>query len=261
MKKYNLYSLIVFVLALTSSCEKVIDIKVNDEVGKLVIEGIINQTDTVQKIILSRNVSFTGSNTYPGVSGATVTVRDSDNKTYVFRETTTGTYIANPFIGEPGKTYSMEVQVDNETYRAQAQLPQLVPLDSISAEKPKIGDKDTRNIKIYFKDPQDQQNQYRFVLYVNNKQTKDIYALDDNFTNGNEVSLTLRPDDLDIFPGDNVRVEMFCIDRALYTYWYSLMQQSGGGGITPSNPPTNISPSVLGYFSAHSQSSKSITIE
>jgi len=46
---------------------------------------------------------------------------------------------------------------------------------------------------------------------------------------------------------------MQCIDQPIYTYWLTLMRQGGGffGSVTPSNPPTNISPASLGYFSAH----------
>lgn len=117
-------------------------------------------------------------------------------------------------------------------------MPQVVNLDSIAAEKPKFGEKDTRNIKVFYQDPKDQINQYRFVLFVNDKQIKDIYAVNDDFNNGNQVSVTLRPnEDVDINSGDKIRVEMIGIDKNIYQYWYSLMQQSAGAGITPSNPP------------------------
>jgi hypothetical protein len=34
-----------------------------------------------------------------------------------------------------------------------------------------------------------------------------------------------------------------------------------GGGVTPSNPPTNITPVTLGYFSAHTTQSKTIVVK
>ncbi|ULT26048.1 hypothetical protein KUH03_03495 [Sphingobacterium sp. E70] len=54
---------------------------------------------------------------------------------------------------------------------------------------------------------------------------------------------------------------MLCVDKTVYNYWYSLMQQSANSGVTPSNPPTNISPVTLGYFSAHTFSTKSIQVD
>ena len=90
---------------------------------------------------------------------------------------------------------------------------------------------------------------------------KDIYTVNDDFNNGNKINLTLRPDDLDIFPSDRIRVEMLCVDKTVYNYWYSLMQQSANSGVTPSNPPTNISPTTLGCFSAHTFSTKSVQVD
>lgn len=265
MKKQYIYAftLAFASLSLLTACEKVIDIDVNDDTGKLVIEGQINNTQQQQAFKLSRNVSFTSGNSYPAVTGATIIVRDDNKNEYLFRESTAGTYIANDFIGIPGRTYTTEVRVADQKYVAQSQMPQAVLLDSVTTEIPSIGDKDKRNIKIHYKDPADQENQYRFIIYVNNKQTQDILTIDDKFNNGKEVSLTIYLDDKDlkIHPGDNIRVEMQCIDKAMYTYWSSLMQQSGGGGITPSNPPTNISPTVLGYFSAFTTSTKNTVVK
>jgi hypothetical protein len=262
MKTYIPYSLILILFILATSCEKVIDIQVDDDIGKLVIEGTINNTEAQQEIKLSKNIAFSDHNNYPAVSGAIVIVRDDEKNEYLFSETTAGTYMSKAFTGIPGKSYSFEVRLDENKYTAISQMPQVVTLDSIAAEKPKFGEKDTRNIKVFYQDPKDQINQYRFVLFVNDKQIKDIYAVNDDFNNGNQVSVTLRPDeDVDIISGDKIRVEMIGIDKNIYQYWYSLMQQSAGAGITPSNPPTNISPSVFGYFSAQTTSSKQIQVD
>jgi len=41
-----------------------------------------------------------------------------------------------------------------------------------------------------------------------------------------------------------------------------LQQSNGpGGGVSPSNPPTNISPATLGYFSAHTSSIKTMIVQ
>jgi len=261
MKKYMVYSLVLLTSVFATSCEKVIDINVNDEIGRLVMEGIITDTTSQQEIKLSRNIAFSEVNNYPAVSGAIVIVRDDQKNEYLFQETTAGTYVAKEFTGITGRQYTMEVGIDENKYVAQSRMPEAVVLDSIAAEKPELGDKDTRNIKVFYKDPKDQRNQYRFILFVNDRQMKDIYAMNDDFNNGNQVSLTLRHHDVDIFAGDKIRVEMLCIDQPVYHYWYSLMQQSSGGGVTPSDPPTNITPTALGYFSAHTASSKTIQVD
>lgn len=263
MIKYYIYLISFLLLSLLTACEKVIDINVEDEIGRLVIEAQVNNITSSQEVKLTRNIALSSTNTPTTVSGAFVIISDEANNEYIFQETDKGTYIAQGFIGLPGRTYNLEVRLNNEKYKAKSQMPQIVPLDSIAIEDSKIGDNEKKNIKVFYKDPADQANYYRFIVFINNKQTKDIIVTNDDFTNGNEVSSTIRPndDDLEIIAGDHIRVEMQCIDKAMYKYWYTLMQQSFGGGVTPSNPPNNITPNVLGYFSAYTTTSKSIIVE
>ena len=47
---------------------------------------------------------------------------------------------------------------------------------------------------------------------------------------------------------------MQSIDKANYTYWYSMRTgggQGSGNAAAPSNPISNIEGGALGYFSAH----------
>jgi len=149
MKHRIIISSILILTVFISSCEKVIDIPVNDEVGRLVIEGVINNTTTEQEIKLSRNAAFSGGNNYPAVSGATVIVRDQKQQEYIFVETEAGTYKTQQLTGTPGETYTMEVRIDQDKYQATSQMPQIVSLDSVSVEKPKVGYKEKRNIKVF----------------------------------------------------------------------------------------------------------------
>jgi hypothetical protein len=83
-------------------------------------------------------------------------------------------------------------------------------------------------------------------------------------TDGRYVSRNLRENDIDIYSGDTVTVEMQCIDKPIFTYWNTLdQQQSQGlqGAVAPANPPTNITPATLGYFSAHTTQSETIVVK
>lgn len=240
-----------------ASCTKVIDLKLGNNTGQLVIEG--NVTDSGDFVVkLSRNVPFTNTNTYPAVPGATVMVTDDHGDNLNLTEKQPGTYTFGRFFGifgVSGKTYNLSVQTNGSTYTATSTLPQKVQMDSITASNSQFTSKDKqKGITVYFQDPADQVNQYRFVMYVNNVQVKNVFAYDDDFTNGRYVSFQLLENDINIYSGDTVRVEMQCIDKPMYTYWFTLMQQQGdspGGAVAPSNPPTNITPATLGYFSAH----------
>lgn len=253
--KYNIAAL--FIILLLVSCTKVIDLKLGNDTGKLVIEGNITNKHETQYIRLSRNVAFTNTNTYPAVTGAVVTINDGSGNTFPFTEGPAGTYSNKSLIGKPGETYIMNVTVNGTGYTGSSQIPQAVALDSIS-EKVDAFDKSNnrRQLSVHFKDPADVPNQYRFILTVNGIQVKRVFAFNDDFFDGRDVSLDLFENDTDIIPGDTVTVEMQCIDKPIYTYFFTLMQQGNGpgGGVSPSNPPTNITPATLGYFSAHTTS-------
>jgi hypothetical protein len=52
-----------------------------------------------------------------------------------------------------------------------------------------------------------------------------------------------------LLPKDSVTIEMHCIDKPVYDYYYSLGNRDNSA--TPANPVSNIVGGALGYFSAH----------
>ena len=265
MNNIKIYIAGLFIAIATVSCTKVIDLKLANDSGKLVIEGNITNVNGPQYIILSRNVAFTSTNTFPPVSGATVTVSDDQGDTYPFAEGPAGTYTAFQTAGIAGRTYKMTVVTGGVTYTATSVMPSAVPLDSITSKNNDFDPKNNRKeVTVHLQDPPGVANQYRFVLWVNSVQVNAIFAYDDEFTNGRYVNGDLVENATDIYPGDSVRVEMQCIDKPMFTYWVTLMDQqldSPGGGVAPSNPPSNISPACLGYFSAHTTQTESIVVK
>jgi hypothetical protein len=262
--KYNIALLLI--LMITASCQKVIQLDLRNDTGKLVIEGNITNNPGVQTVTLSRNVPFTSTNTYPPVTGAAVTVYDNTNGHYFpMVEGPAGTYSVTSGVGIAGQSYTMKVVDAGTTYIANSTMPLIVTLDSIAATNNIFdGGSNKKTITAYFQDPPDVSNYYRFVMYVNDVQVKTIFALDDQFSNGKYVSIDLQQNDIDIYSGDTVKVEMQCIDKPVYTYWFTLAQQQGnnpGGAVAPANPPTNITPASLGYFSAHTTQTITLVVK
>ena len=259
--KYYTGLLLMAIVAL--SCKKVINLDLGNDSGKLVIEANITDNPGVQTVTLSRNVPFTSTNTYPPVSGATVTIFDSTaNRYFNMTEGPAGTYSVSKGVGVYGHTYLLTVNTGGQIYTARSVMPQYVAMDSVVTSNNILDKTDNkRMMTVFFNDPAGVKNQYRFVMWVNGKQVNVIFAFDDQFIDGKHVTLDLQQNETDIFPGDTVKVEMQNIDRPVYTYWFTLEQQQGnnpGGAVAPSNPPTNITPATLGYFSAHT--TQSITI-
>ncbi|WP_179413249.1 DUF4249 domain-containing protein [Mucilaginibacter sp. E4BP6] len=270
MKTFKIVIYLFSIFAITS-CTKVIELKLGNNTGELVIEGNVTNATGPQIIKLSTNVPFSNTNTYPPVTGASVSVSDQNGNTYPFTEGPSGTYSNSQLTGSSGNKYTMTVTSGGKTYTATSVMPAVVNLDSLSSMNDVIQTSDNKKVvTVYYQDPADVTNQYRFVLYVNSVQVDDIYAYNDQFNNGRYVGIDLRENtggssvDKGIFSGDTVTVEMQCIDQPIYTYWETLMQEQAngpGGSVTPSNPPTNISPVTLGYFSAHTTQSKTIMVK
>ncbi len=266
---FNFYLYASFIVLILTSCSKVIDLKLGNDTGKLVIEGNFTNILGPQMVKLTTNVPFSNPNNYPPVTGATVTVSDNTGNNYKLAESPAGTYSINQVAGISGKTYTMSVLFNGKTYTANSVMPNAVKLDSLAAQNDVFdSNKHRKNIIGYFQDPAGIKNQYRFLIYVNNTQVKSVFAYNDDFTDGRYVTIDfgqgLREADIDIYAGDIIKVEMQCIDKPVYTYWYTLMQQAvngPGGGVTPTNPPTNITPETLGYFSAHTTQSLTFVVK
>lgn len=249
------------------ACEKVIDVELSTSAHQIVIEANIN-TRRGQTIKISQSVPYTESNSYPPVTGANVSVTDDLGRSWTFTESAPGTYTFGSLRGEMGRTYALKVNVNNTLYTATSTMPTQVPVDSLSMSTLTFGDEQRKQIQVHFRDPYNAVNQYRFVMKINGVQTKRIYTQNDRFTNGNPTIAVLffigESDSDNLKTGDKGEVEMQCIDKNMFTYWNTLSEQSQngpGGGVTPGNPPSNISNNALGYFSAHTSELKNITVK
>lgn len=251
-----------------TSCEKVIDVDIKESPNQMVIEGSITDSLTMQTIKLTKSVNYTESNVYPPVTGASVVVTDDAGFTLRFEEKQPGVYTFGPFRGGTNRKYTMTVVAEGKTYTAQSTMPTRVKIDSLSITEITFGNSKTKVINVHLTDPPVIKNQYRYIMKVNGTITRRVYANDDRLQDGNAIKEQLfysdDDDNEELNSGDRVDIELQCIDRPIYKYWFTLSAQTQngpGGGVTPGNPPSNISNGALGYFSAHTTQSKSITIE
>src|ERR1700744_6554734 len=117
------YTGLLLLLILATSCKKVIDIDLRNQTGELVIEANYTNVIGPQVVTLSRNVPFTSTNTYPPVTGATVTMENHHGTITTFTEGPAGYYSVNPLGGIYGRTYTLSVVVDGKTYTADSTMP------------------------------------------------------------------------------------------------------------------------------------------
>ena len=261
--------LIIISLFLVISCEREIDLNLEDQSGNIVIEANVTDQAGPYSVRITKSVSFTQSNTYPGIENAQVTLSDNLGQTENLQHIGNGIYQASSFQGQSGRTYTLKVQTDGKEYTSQSKMPEAVEFHGLEQDSFMVAGETSYTLLPIFVDPPALGNRYLFTYSVNDNPKKYFSEFSDNVNNGapNQRPLILPNDDEDgdvkVKVGDKITVKMQCIDDAVYTFYSALLQLSGGGGggVTPTNPPSNISNGALGYFSAHTVSVKTIVIE
>jgi len=254
-------------LLLLSSCEEVIDLDLPGAEKKYVVEALLTNQAGGCKVLLSQTKDFDEDNSRITVSGAQVSIRSEDT-TLILPESSPGTYTDASFHGAPGNTYYLTVQIGEETITSTSTMPSLVKMDRLSITREFFVDDYQNQPTIDYIDPEDEENNYRFVLYVNGVKKHQLFVMNDELTNGNHNSTRLFVDeeDLDdeekIKSGDIVRVEMQTIDKAVYRYFFSLDNSATGenNAATPANPVSNLQGNALGYFSAYTTQEKEVRV-
>jgi len=263
----SIFTLELFVLF--SSCRKVIDVDIKDAEPKYVVEAIVSDSTGETKVLLSTTKNISENNDFPGISGATVTITDNTGIITVFTETTAGYYEAPGFTGEPGKTYSLYINLNGQVFTASSTMPQKINLDTLFTSNEILFGETRKLANIAYQDPPGKGHCYRYVQYVNGKKTKPIFANNDDYSDGKYVETKLwylvdedENKDEEIKSGDTVRIDMLCIEPAVYKYWFSIYQSATGNSqsASPANPVTNIKGGALGYFSAQTIQTRSVLV-
>ncbi|MBX9784796.1 MAG: DUF4249 domain-containing protein [Chitinophagaceae bacterium] len=249
------------------SCEKVIDVQLNEADKKYVIEGTVsNIAGSPAEVRISQTKAFNENSNFTGITGAVVTIQLNNSTTYTLSETAAGIYKSSAFTGIPGNTYSLKVKIGTAEFTSVCTMPlQLVLLDTVTVDNFAFGGSSSKILVPSYQDPAGKGNSYRFIQYNNAIQVKQVFVYNDDLSDGLRSTRPLAnpgaTSNEELKAGDIARVDMFCIAPEVYKYWYSLDQAAtGSSSATPANPVTNIVGGALGYFSAHSVSSKTIRV-
>jgi hypothetical protein len=257
--KNIIYYLSAFIILTFSSCEDVIDLKLDNAEPQIVIEANVVNNLNKQTVKISTTKKFSDNNTSFPFKGATVTIMGTK---VIFTEDEPGIYTSSFFIGRPGEKYTLQVTANNKTYTAISTMPQVVNLDSLSVTELSFFSKKNKFVQVNFKDPPNIKNQYNYVISVNDSLRNAYYVDEDRFNDGKNVKNTLFTSNPDLKSKDRITIDFQCIDYNTYRYFFAITQISGNGGppTAPSNPPSNFDNGALGYFSAHTSQFKSVII-
>jgi len=242
------------------SCEKIIVVDLNDVESKMVIEANVDDEGGPYQVRLSKTVNYNESNNFPAVTGAIVTLTDSEGNSEVLTESTAGYYLSTTIDGVSGRTYTLDIAVDGNILQSSSKMALNTPIDTILIEEGFFGS--FRYLSVVYQDDPNEVNYYRFIKVINGITKKDINLATDQLNNGELVSAALFFFGSDsLKTGDQIEIIMHGIDKVNYDYLRTLNEVINQGvSATPANPLSPFSPTALGYFSAHSVSRKTIII-
>lgn len=254
-------------IAILTSCEDVVQIKLDEGSKLYVIDAFINDLRENQIVKVTTNDSYFSNREAPPVSNAQVVLLDlTDNKTYNFAYTEKGNYVFNltaaDTIGKINHAYKLSVKIDGVEYTAQANQKRTASIDSIGVfyndgSGGGFGPpKDTYNCFLFAKDKVDANTDYYWVRTFRNDTLFNGSGDINTSIDGTNGPVTSAPTDSALFTPpitflgfkqyrkfDKCRVQIHSISRETYFFFEQASTQINNGGLfatTPENVKSNI---------------------
>lgn len=289
----------ILVLLMLVSCEKEVNIKLDDGQARLVVEGAI-ETGLPPYVFLTKSIGYfakidlnTLQNSF--VHNAVVKVSDgvktitlkeysvdtgSNGNKFYFYSIDTALAPSEWLLGEVEKTYTLTIESEGQSYQAITKIPNPTPLDSVITSQPSIIPKDNpeaRQIKVFFKDPDTLGNYMRYFTKRNNEPyypgLNSVYP--DELINGTQFETTLAAgedrngnlsfDSLGFFhPGDTVTLKWCAIDKKVYDFYSTFefaLSTIGSPFASPIKVKTNINNNALGVWAGYGSIYKTLVIK
>ena len=262
-----------FLLALIfTGCETVVDLELEQSKPTLAVEATITDQAILNTVRLTMSAPYAKNIAPEPVTSAQVTLIDNAGNSIPFLHDGYGTYKPAPdFKGVAGRTYTLTIQANGQTYTATTMLNQVPVLDKVTYEyvagkNDDYGRKEGYFIAVAFQDIVGVKNHYKLDILKNGqlkqRDGNDIMVTEDKLYDGAYL------DDNQIFiafnKGDKLDVRLLSLSKEAYDFYSalgSLSSQGGFMGRNPANLPTKISNGAVGFFSASAVSTKSLVIE
>lgn len=287
MKNSGFLLLLSFLL-IFSSCEKTIDLELEEVPPSVVVDGYV-ETGLPPYVLLSRtsgyfdpvsnvqwvNDAITGAQVYVSDGTDTVQLReitvngDLQEGIYIALDTVSFAYL---MTGMPGRTYFLKIITpDGKVLTSTAKLHQPVPLDSVWFRLTE-GNDSLGLAYAHLDEPDTLSNCYRWFTKRIGKDDIFISPLgavfDDRFINGQSFDLFYNRgavynseaeddnnEEAGLFKiGDTIAVKFTAVDRGVFEFWRLAEQQLSNNG-SPFAVPSNITSNIqggIGLFATYS---------
>ncbi len=265
----SIIKFILFILLgiLSASCQKVVELKVDEPEPQVAVEGVITNNAGESYLKLQWSKTYFSKEAPEAVREALVTITDDEGNVIVFTESSPGMYTGPAsFAGIIGRTYQLEVDYDGGTLQATSTLPDTVPVLALELVKATAADPQWEEgyhlLGTMLNQPAIK-NYYKTEALINGKRqlttASDLVVFDDQafgegFTATGAVAFWDEEDENKPQVGDTLSIRLFSLDKSSYNFYLALADTPMQGGIfgkNPANAPSNIE-GGLGLFQAYS---------
>src|SRR5579872_780990 len=110
--------------AMICGCTKVIPLDLRTAAPVTVIEGNITDGPGPSTVRITQTKAFYDDNSFTGVDGAAVTIRDGSGSSFVLTDEGGGVYATFGIQGVSGRTYFLNVAMGKDTFTAVSTMPE-----------------------------------------------------------------------------------------------------------------------------------------
>lgn len=264
MNKYIYLIALVFAFV---SCEKVIDLDLNDANPQLVIVSKLWEGTNDFEVAITETTSYYTPEEPNKVNNALVTIQEEGGNNIVLENIGDGKYVALDFTATEGKTYTLTVEANGVTNKAKSTMLTNIPLDDVASEfvPGMFGQDGGYFVFLSFQDIPVENNYWRIFYKLNGEEQdkgENLFLFEDSSTNGSYLVFPIWTQLFEL--GDEVEVTLGHMDASMYEYFLTLdgiAGQSAGQSAAPANPNTNWDNGALGYFGAFNGSTEAIIVE
>lgn len=278
---------LILIIALSigfASCEDVIDVDLDEGIPHVTVDALISDSDENPYIRLTLSGQYFDASSVQPITDATLSLSDSEGNSYSFESPDQdGKYFLTDELNdlEPGVTFQLTINYDNNQYIAESTVRDIPTIDSISWSREKVpfGDVDSIwAVQFWATDLEGIGDAYWVRPtregVVNNDPGKIVIGYDGSTGRGSQIDgipfiLPIRaaitpggfagpPSDEELAEvGDEIGVQLYSISLDFAEYLTILSEQLNNGGLfaeTPANLPTNVlnsdenGPRALGWF-------------
>lgn len=254
---------ILSVTLILSSCEKVINLELEEAESRIVVEAVLKDSPGKNYVLLSYTSAVYTDQNFDKISDAQVRVQDKDGNEFVFTEDPyiPGRYTHSTFEVLPENDYELMVVIGDEIITSNCHSYAKPKIDSmIWYPSPFMAPSDDTvyMVEYFSTDNVNEANHYRLRIWINGDEQKDFYYIgNDDFING--ISYNAPFFGADARMGDTVDIELICLDKANYTYLFTLSSNESNS-TAPANPTSNLNGNAIGYFGAFSTDTMRVII-